>query len=160
MSTREDLDKFMTPASQALVDQFMADTVDEPDDFDMDEVVRQNLADHEAALTGEQPKPDVVDLLKREAEHVRYEMAATDLQAGLVDLKRRLKNPKPTVGYITVHPGWDPRDRQDNIYLWIQHPTTRDAQASVEFAKMVGSDRTVIVKVTTTFEIVEDDSDD
>lgn len=56
--SREDLDRFMTPASRALVDQFMAEASDEDDDVDMDEVIRQNLADHEAALTGKQAEPD------------------------------------------------------------------------------------------------------
>lgn len=67
----------------------------------------------------------------------------------------RPKNPKPTVGYIVVRPGWDPRNRQDSIDLWIQHPNLRDVQASLDFADIVKSSRTVVVKVTTTFEIVE-----
>lgn len=54
MSARDDLEKFMTPASRALVDQFMAESAEEADDdVDMDEVIRQNLAAHEAALTGD-----------------------------------------------------------------------------------------------------------
>lgn len=56
MSTREDLEKFTTPASRELVDQFVADAADEDNNVDMNEVARQNLADHEAALTG-RPQP-------------------------------------------------------------------------------------------------------
>ena len=69
---------------------------------------------HEA-LAGEQPdpQPNVVALLKREAEHVRQEAATADPQAGLVDLKRRmrLKNPKPVVGYLVTS---DPDDYTAN----------------------------------------------
>ena len=130
MSPREDLEQFMTDESRALVAQFMADTADEDDDVDMDEVVRQNLADHEAALAGKQPKT----------------------RPGHPALP---KNPKPTVGYIVVCPGWDPRDRQDSIDLWNQHPTVKAAQDSVEYSKLVGSSRTVIVRVDTTFTIVD-----
>lgn len=52
MSTRENLDRFTTPASRALVDQFVTDADAEDNDVDMDEVIRQNLADYEATLTG------------------------------------------------------------------------------------------------------------
>lgn len=59
MSPREDLEKFMTPDGRALVDQFMAQSLaKKDDDVNMDKVVRQNLADHEAALTGRPAEPD------------------------------------------------------------------------------------------------------
>lgn len=98
--TRDDLDQFMTDKGRALVDQFMAESAGESDDVDFDAVARQNLADHEAALTGKQHEAelDVVGLLKREAAHMRQEMADVDPQAGLADLKQRLKNLKPAEG--------------------------------------------------------------
>lgn len=59
MSTREDVDRFLTDEGRLLVDQFMAEPLaEEDDDVDMNEVVRQNLADHEAALTGSATKPN------------------------------------------------------------------------------------------------------
>lgn len=106
-------------------------------------------------VTGADEDADVLALLGREAKHARREIAAADPQAGLADLKRRMKNPKPTVGYVVVRPGWDPRDRQDGIDLWNQHPTAKAAQASVEYSNLVGSSRTVIVRVDTTFTIVD-----
>lgn len=54
-SNREDLDQFMTDESRALVEKFIAETAGEPDDFDMNEVIRQNLADHAAAIHGAEP---------------------------------------------------------------------------------------------------------
>lgn len=107
-------------------------------------------------MTTESTTTNVVDLLAAEAKHVQQETAAADPQAGLADLKRRLKNPKPTVGYIVVRPGWDPRDRQDSIDLWSQRPTVKAAQDSVEYSDLVGSSRTVIVRIDTTFTIVDD----
>lgn len=106
-------------------------------------------------VTGNDEGADVLALLGREVKRARQEIAAADPQAGLADLKRQLKNPKPTVGYIVVCPGWDPRDRQDGIDLWNQHPTVKAAQDSVEYSKLVGSSRTVIVRVNTTFTIVD-----
>lgn len=58
MSARSELDKFITPEIQAKADAFIADCAGESDDVDMDEVVRQNLADHEAALPGRPAEPD------------------------------------------------------------------------------------------------------
>lgn len=106
-------------------------------------------------MTTESTTTDVVDLLAAEAKHAQQEIAAANPQAGLADLKRRLKNPKPTVGYIVVCPGWDPRDRQDSIDLWNQHPSVKSAQDSVEYSKLAGSSRTVIVRVDTAFTIVD-----
>lgn len=57
MSPREDLDRFTTDTSRGMVAQFIAESADEDDHVDMDEVVRQNLADHEAALAGNRPEP-------------------------------------------------------------------------------------------------------
>lgn len=61
MSARDELDKFITPEIRAKVDAFVADCAGESDDVDMDEVVRQNLADHEAALTGKPTETDAAD---------------------------------------------------------------------------------------------------
>lgn len=167
MSTREDLSQFETPASRALVDQFMAETVDEDNDVDMNEVVQQNLADHEAALSGEQPdpQPDVVALLKREAEHIRQEAAAADSEAALADLKRRmrLKNPKPVTGYLVTS---DPDDYTANpkrgwFFLPPLNCTIKGAQdRQVGFQAMApASPPKPMYKVTITFERVEDGDD-
>lgn len=110
-------------------------------------------------MTTESTTTDVVDLLAAEAKHVQQEIAAAVPHAGLADLKRRPRNPKPTVGFIAVCPGWDPRDRQDAIALWNQHPNVKAAETEVKFANLVGSPRTVIVEVTTSFRVLESETD-
>jgi hypothetical protein len=98
---------------------------------------------------------DVVELLQQEAENVRQEMAEADPQAALDDLKRQLKAPKPIVGHTVVCPGWNPHtDRLDAVDLWNLVPLS-EARRRRDHSLSVGSPRTVIVKATTTFEIVE-----
>lgn len=62
--TREELDRFLTDEGRRTVQQFTAD-YHGPDDVDMGEVIRQNLADHEAALTGRRPGDDWTPLWRR-----------------------------------------------------------------------------------------------
>lgn len=101
---------------------------------------------------------DVVELLRQEANHVQQEMTAVDPQAGLDDLKRRLKTrkpPKPRIGYTVVCPGWDPHaNLLDAVDLWNLVPLT-EARWRRDHSLSIGSPRTVILKATTTFEIVE-----
>lgn len=127
-----------------------------------EDLVRQNLADHEVALAGkrQEPKPDVVALLGREAEHVQQEMAAADPQAGLADLKRRLKNPPPFVGYLVVGANFTLPKRTKTSWLY-QPPSLFHGLGDAEverdgFQAMAPDDPPkAIFKVTVTFERVE-----
>jgi hypothetical protein len=105
---------------------------------------------------------DVEDLFAAEAKYVQQGMAAADPQAGLDDLKRRLKvaeTPKPRVGYTVVCPGWNPHtNRLDAVDLWNLVPLA-EAQRFRDLSLSLGCPRTVIVKATTTFEIVEGGGD-
>lgn len=117
---------------------------------------------HEA-LADEQPDPQpaVVALLKREAEHVRQEVATADPKAGLADLKRRmrLKNPKPVTGFLVTS---DPDDVTANVkrgwfFLPPLHCTVKgaeDKQAAFQ-AMAPASPPQPMYRVTITFERVE-----
>lgn len=131
MSTREDVDRFLTDEGRVLVDQFVAETAAEADNnVDMNEVVRQNLADHKAALTGKQPT----------AKPAR---------------PARPKNPKPTVGYITVSRDWNPSGSHDRTFLWNPHATQKAAEADRALSDSLGCGPQMIVRVDTTFTIVD-----
>lgn len=97
------------------------------DGLDVGEVVRQNLADHEAALTGTQ----------------------------LTAKPARSKSPKPTVGYIAVRRDWDPRDSHDRTFLWNPHATQKAAEADRALSDSLGCGPRMIVRVDTTFTIVD-----
>lgn len=100
-------------------------------------------------VTGNDEDADVLALLGREAKRARQEIAATDPQAGLADLKQRLK---PTVGYIRVLPDCDPAQNPTLAWHQVSLPEARQGR---DLAIKQESRRTIIVKVTTTFEIVE-----
>lgn len=106
-------------------------------------------------MTTESTTTDVVDLLAAEAKHVQQETAAADPQAGPADLKRRLKDPKPTVGYISVHRNWNPRDGHDRLYLWNPHASQKAAEAARAHSDSLGCEPRMIVRVDTTFTIVD-----
>lgn len=132
MSTRNVVDQVMTGEMRAKVEKFIAETASEPDDLDMDEVVRQNLAGHEAALTGKQA----------EARPAKP------------------KVPKPTAGFIVVNPDWDPAKHPAEA--WNPHPTLKEARAQkTAFQCMVPGEpcTKVILKATTTYTFVEGGGD-
>lgn len=106
-------------------------------------------------VTGADENVDVLALPGREAEHVRHEMAATDSEAGLADLKQRLKNPKPTVGYLVVRRGWNPCDGHDRLYPWNPHASQKAAEADRAHLDSLGHEPRMIVRVDTTFTIVD-----
>lgn len=68
----------------------------------------------------------------------------------------RIKNPKPTVSYIAVRRGWDPRDRHDRLSLWNPQPSRGAAEADRAHADWLGCEPRVIVQVDTTFTIVDE----
>lgn len=106
-------------------------------------------------MTTESTTTEVVDLLAAEAEHVQRETATADPQAGLADLKRRLKNPKPTIGYLVVRRGWNPRDGHDRLYPWNPHASQKAAEADRTHLDSLGHEPRMIVRVDTTFTIVD-----
>lgn len=83
------------------------------------------------------------------------ETAAADPQSALADFKRRLKTPVPTVGFIVVPRGWDPQDSHGRLHLWNQHPSKKAAQAERGDRDGIGGARRMIVRVETSFTIVD-----
>ncbi|ACU71911.1 hypothetical protein Caci_3002 [Catenulispora acidiphila DSM 44928] len=107
---------------------------------------------------------DVVALLKREAERVQREMAAVDPQAGLADLKQRLKVPKPFVGYLVENADFATPVRKKTSWLFHLPPlfhgiADAKAQRAGYQAMASRSQPKVIFRVTVTFEVVEDGGD-
>lgn len=111
-------------------------------------------------VTGADGDAGVLALLRREAKHVQREMAAADPQAGLADLKRRLKNPPPFVGYLVAGANFTPPKRTKTSWLY-QPPSLFHGLGDAEverdgFQAMAPDDPPkAIFKVTVTFERVE-----
>lgn len=111
-------------------------------------------------VTGEDEDAGVVALLRREAEHVQQETAAADPQAGLANLKRRLKNPPPFVGYLVENANFTPPKRTKTSWIY-QSPSLFHGLGDAEverdgFQAMAPDDPPKgIFKVTVTFERVE-----
>lgn len=72
----------------------------------------------------------------------------------------RAKNPKPTVSYIAVHRGWDPRDSHDRISLWNPHASQAAAEAESAHADSLGCEPRRIVRVDTAFTFVDGNGHD
>jgi hypothetical protein len=103
---------------------------------------------------------DVTDLLAAEAAQVKREIANADPQTGLADLKRRMKTPKPAVGYLVENAGWaiPPKTRTSWILPLPQmYVGLKDAQAARDgFQAMApNAPSKVILEATITFRIVE-----
>lgn len=103
---------------------------------------------------------DVVELLGREAEHVKQETAEFDPAAALADLKRRPKAPKPFVGYVVANADWapPPKTRQSWVYSLPQmFVGLKDAQAARDGFRAMAPEcpDKVILEATITFRVVE-----
>lgn len=67
----------------------------------------------------------------------------------------RPKNPKPTFGYITVSRDWNPSGSHNRTFLWNPHATQKAAEADRALSDSLGCGPQMIVRVDTTFTIVD-----
>lgn len=119
MGARDEVEKFLTLEGRAKVKAFAADCADGSDDVDMDEVVRQNLADHEAALSGGQAR------------------------------KVPPSPPKPTVGFIVVNADWDPKRTPAAGWTLLTLPQAKVEQAAFAAMDPDGDGKVILQATTT-----------
>lgn len=64
--------------------------------------------------------------------------------------------PKPTVGFIVVQSGWDPRNGHDRLSTWNSYPSRKEAEAERAARANVASGPEAIMRFDITYTIVDD----